>query len=82
MSKFAIFNEGLNNDLSRGVDNEISQTFTTITTTTTVLESRIQDLETQLSDVIRLLNLLLGVSLSPSQGETSFTEGNNTPAEY
>jgi hypothetical protein len=62
MSKFAIFNEGLNNDLSRGVDNEITQTFTTITTTTTVLESRILDLETQLSDVIRLLNLLLGTS--------------------
>jgi hypothetical protein len=71
MSKFAIFNEGLNNDLSRGVDNEISQTFTTITTTTTVLESRILDLETQLSDVIRLLNLLLGVSPPP-----------NTPADY
>ena len=71
MSEFAIFNEGLNNDLSRGVDNEITQTFTTITTTTTVLESRSLDLETQLSDVIRLINLLLGVSPTP-----------NTPADY
>jgi hypothetical protein len=73
MSKFAIFNEGLNNDLSRGVDNEITQTFTTITNATTVLESRILHLETQLSDVIRLLNLLLG----PTDNSLP-----NPPADY
>jgi hypothetical protein len=69
--KFALFNEGLNNDLSRGVDNEISQTFTTITTTTTVLESRIQSLESQMSDLIRLINLLMGN-----------LDIENTPADY